>query len=290
MDIRDDLRESSPEVQYSEDEDDEYARGHGMYEPLYPYRVDDGGESDNSVHNITRKRPGSKRKPKYAVKRDFKIDEPNPVEMTKLVIEYLVIEGYPDAAKALAAEANVKLDEQDWESIEKRVAIKKDLVAGNIAEAIDKLNVLCPEMIEHDDNVRFDLYLQRFLELIKEDDIVNALEWSSEKMSAEDLDDDKMARLEQACTLAAFGDPTECRFYELLEQGQRDAVAESVNSAILRVQGKPSCSRVETMFKMKMFMTMSLPHPSGNTQQEADIVAEAIHADIVNGAPPEGRE
>lgn len=282
MDIRDDLRESTDDDEISEEEG-EFVLGDGMYEPLYQFRVDDAGESDNSLHNITRKRPGSKRKPKYAVKRDFKIEEPSPLEMTNLVIEYLVIEGYPDAARALAAEANVQLDEQDWDGIEKRVSIKKDLLAGRIAEAIDKLNVLCPGMIENDDSVRFDLYQQRFLELIREDDIINALAWSSEKLSNEELDEEKMGRLEQACTLAAFSDPSECKFYELLEQGQRDAVAETINSAILKVQGKPACSRVETMFKMKMFMSLNLPKPL--SQPDVDGVAEKIHAEVVNGGP-----
>ncbi|GMS78260.1 hypothetical protein PENTCL1PPCAC_435, partial [Pristionchus entomophagus] len=284
MDIRDDLRETTDEEEFSE-EDDEYALEEGMYEPLFPYRVDDGGESDNSLHNITRKRPGSKRRPKYAVKRDFKIEEPSPLEMTHLVIEYLVTEGYPDSAKALAAEANVQLDEHDWAEIDKRVSIKKDISAGKVAEAIEKLNVLCPGMIDKDASVRFDLYLQRFLELIREDDIINALEWSGEKLSSEDLDDEKMTRLEQACALAAFSDPTECKYYELLEQGQRDSVAETINIAVLKEQGKLTCSRVETMFKMKMFMTMTLPMPLGNTQQEADRFAENIHAEVMNGGP-----
>ncbi|GMR56866.1 hypothetical protein PMAYCL1PPCAC_27061, partial [Pristionchus mayeri] len=283
-----DLRETTDEEDYSEGEDDEYPLGEGMHEPLYPYRVDSEGESDNSLHNITRKRPGSKRKPKYAVKRDYKIEEPDPVEMTNLVIEYLVIEGYPDAARTLAAEANVRLDEQDWEGIEKRVAIKKDILAGRIAEAIEKLDVLCPGMIARDDSVRFDLYQQRFLELVREDDIEQALNWSSEKLSSEDLDDEKMARLEQACTLAAFSDPTECKYSDLLEQGQRDGVAETVNSAILKAQGKPSCSRVETMFKMKMFMSMNMPvAPADSTQEDADRIADAIHGEIVHPPVPE---
>ncbi|GMT08706.1 hypothetical protein PFISCL1PPCAC_3, partial [Pristionchus fissidentatus] len=278
-----DLRENFSEDEDFQDEDDEYALGEGMHEPLYPYRVQEDGDSDNSVHRISiTRRPGPKRKQKFAVSRDFKIEEPNPIEMTNLVLEYLVIEGYPDAARALAAEANVKLEEKDWIQIEKRVAIKNDILSGNIAEAIEKLDVLCPGMIENDASVRFDLHQQRFLELIKQDDVFTALEWSSEKLSNEELDDSQMVRLEHTCTLAAFNDPTECKYAELLEQGQRETVAETVNSAILKAQGKPTTPRVESMYKMKMYMQLNFPSPSDRGRAAEERVAEEINADIVN--------
>jgi hypothetical protein len=61
-------------------------------------------------------------------------------------MEYLISEGYPNAAHKFAVEANLAHD-QNRSSFETRVSIKKFIVSGRIEEAMESINDLNPEVV-----------------------------------------------------------------------------------------------------------------------------------------------
>ena len=60
-------------------------------------------------------------------------------------MEYLVTEGYPEAAQNFAAEANMQ-PTADIGSIQDRVSIRDSIYSGDIQSAVEKINELSPQV------------------------------------------------------------------------------------------------------------------------------------------------
>lgn len=59
---------------------------------------------------------------------------------------YLISEGYPEAAKKFATEANIQQSQGDTDYIQDRVEIRNAILAGDIETAIERINDLTPEV------------------------------------------------------------------------------------------------------------------------------------------------
>lgn len=61
-------------------------------------------------------------------------------------MNYLVSEGYPDAAKKFAVEANIQEPMGETEFIQERVEIRHAIHSGDIQTAVERINDLTPEV------------------------------------------------------------------------------------------------------------------------------------------------
>lgn len=66
-------------------------------------------------------------------------------DINYLVMDYLVTNGYPAAAKKFALEANIQ-PKSDMDSIQERVDIRTAIHSGDIRSAIEKINELNPQV------------------------------------------------------------------------------------------------------------------------------------------------
>lgn len=66
-------------------------------------------------------------------------------DINALILDYLTMEGYPNAAARFSKEANLH-PQQDVASIRARQAIQNCIHSGNIQFAIEMLNELDPEV------------------------------------------------------------------------------------------------------------------------------------------------
>ena len=66
-------------------------------------------------------------------------------DLNRLVMDYLVIEGYKSAAEEFSKEADINAP-VDFQSIEDRTVIREALQRGDIDEAIVRVNGLDPEV------------------------------------------------------------------------------------------------------------------------------------------------
>lgn len=66
-------------------------------------------------------------------------------DLNRLIMDYLVIEGYKSAAEEFSQEANIS-PPVDFESIESRMDIREALQRGDIEDAITRVNDLNPEV------------------------------------------------------------------------------------------------------------------------------------------------
>lgn len=98
----------------------------------------------------------------------------NKQDMNALVMNYLVTEGYVEAAEQFQQESGTAPG-VDLATITDRMVIRQAVQGGQIEEAIDKVNDLNPEILEHQRELYFHLQQQRLIELIKLGDADGAL-------------------------------------------------------------------------------------------------------------------
>jgi hypothetical protein len=65
--------------------------------------------------------------------------------LNRIVLDYLIIEGYCDAAVEFAKEAGIDIS-VDYQSIEERMLIRNAVEAGHVDEAVRRVNELEPEV------------------------------------------------------------------------------------------------------------------------------------------------
>lgn len=66
-------------------------------------------------------------------------------DLNRVVLDYLIIEGYCDAATEFAKEAGIDIN-VDYQSIEERMLIRQAVEAGRVDEAVRRVNELEPEV------------------------------------------------------------------------------------------------------------------------------------------------
>ncbi|KAE7995612.1 hypothetical protein FH972_000388 [Carpinus fangiana] len=150
-------------------------------------------------------------------------------DMNKLVMNFLVTEGYVDAAEKFRMESGTEPD-IDLATITDRMAVKKAVQCGNVEDAIEKVNDLNPELFFH-------LQQQRLIELIRNGKVEEALEFAQEELAPRGEENQSfLEELEKTVALLAFEDVSNCPVGELLDISQRLKTASEVNAAILTSQ------------------------------------------------------
>lgn len=117
-------------------------------------------------------------------------------------MDYLVIEGYKDAAESFVKEANLT-PSIDLNSIENRMNIRNAVQSGQIEAAIEMVNDLDPEVtflttlamkikpshlfvqkiLDTNASLFFALQQQRLIEYIRQGDVQEALEFATEELA-----------------------------------------------------------------------------------------------------------
>ncbi|KAI8567573.1 hypothetical protein RHMOL_Rhmol02G0132500 [Rhododendron molle] len=157
-------------------------------------------------------------------------------DMNRLVMNFLVTEGYVDAAEKFRMESGTEPD-IDLATITDRMAVKKAVQSGNVEDAIEKVNDLNPEILDTNPQLFFHLQQQRLIELIRKGKVEEALEFAQEELAPRGEENQSfLEELERTVALLAFEDVSNCPVGELLDIAQRLKTASEVNAAILTSQ------------------------------------------------------
>ncbi|PWN41122.1 hypothetical protein IE81DRAFT_324843 [Ceraceosorus guamensis] len=125
-------------------------------------------------------------------------------DMNRLVLDYLIIEGYKDAAARLALEANLEPN-VDLDSIENRMLIRAAIQRGDVEDAIGRVNELDPEILDTHPVLFFHLQQQRLIELIRAGSLEEALLFASEELAPRGEEHPNLLpELERTMALLAF--------------------------------------------------------------------------------------
>eukprot|EP01103_Thecamoeba_quadrilineata_P018151 TRINITY_DN6769_c0_g1_i1.p1 TRINITY_DN6769_c0_g1~~TRINITY_DN6769_c0_g1_i1.p1 ORF type:complete len:258 (-),score=77.73 TRINITY_DN6769_c0_g1_i1:49-822(-) len=179
--------------------------------------------------------------------KEVKIDRKN---INELIMNYLIVEGYKDAAEKFQKESGTNPG-IDLESIKERMAIRLAIQSGNIEGGIEKVNDLNPEILETNPDLIFHLKQQHLIELIREGDIDKALKFAQEKLAPQgEANSNFLEDLEKTMSLLAFEDHTKSPVSSLLDHSQRQKTASEVNAAILILQSQEKEPKLTTLLKL----------------------------------------
>ncbi|KAI8990821.1 CTLH/CRA C-terminal to lish motif domain-containing protein [Mycotypha africana] len=174
----------------------------------------------------------------------------NKQDLNQLVMNYLVVEGYKDAAEQFSLESGLA-PSVDLQSIQDRLDIRHAIQSGDVDTAIDLVNDLNPEILDTNPHLFFHLQQQRLIELIRKGEYREALEFASEEMAPRGEEHPEfLEELEKTMTLLAFKDCEESPVQDLLHPGQRQKTASELNAAILMSQSQEKDPKLPNLLKM----------------------------------------
>lgn len=190
-----------------------------------------------------------------------KVDEvkPSKTDINHLVMDYLITNGYPAAAKKFAVEANIQLRAD--EAIQERVEIRTAIHSGNIQLAIEKINELNPEILDGEASLHFALLRLQLIELIRtcistpNGDISPALDFAQSQLAPRaTTKPDFLTDLERTLALLIFpSDNLSPTLASLLDPGLRKEIATRVNEAILVEECAQKEARLRNLVKLRVF-------------------------------------
>lgn len=157
-------------------------------------------------------------------------------DLNRLVMDYLVTEGFKEAADKFRLEAGV-VPPVPLDSLDERIRIRDCLQEGRVLEAVALLNGLRPELLDNDRCLLFHLRQQHLIELIREGRTEEALAYAQDHLSeCGEENPQVLSELERTLALLAFEEPQSSPFGDLLHPSQRQKVASEVNAALLEDQ------------------------------------------------------
>ncbi|KAG6385335.1 hypothetical protein SASPL_154168 [Salvia splendens] len=166
-------------------------------------------------------------------------------DMNKLVMNFLVTEGYVEVAEKFRLESGTEL--------------KKAVQSGNVEDAIEKVNDLNPEILDTNPLLFFHLQQQRMIELIRNGKVEAALEFAQEELAPRGEENQSfLEELERTVALLAFEDVANCPVSELLDISQRLKTATEVNAAILTSQSHEKDPKLPSLLKMLIWVQNQL--------------------------------
>ncbi|ROW08092.1 hypothetical protein VPNG_06091 [Cytospora leucostoma] len=162
-------------------------------------------------------------------------------DLNALILDYLTMEGYPQAAAKFSREANLQPMQED-PVVKNRQKIKQLIHEGNVQEAIEELNDLDPEnqILDGDAHLHFALLRLQLVELIRDSkdgdkSVSSALRFASQQLGPRaSAQPEFLEPLEK--TMALFLYPRDALRPEqaaILHPNLRRDVADMVNKAIL---------------------------------------------------------
>nr|CAD7454177.1 unnamed protein product [Timema tahoe] len=172
-------------------------------------------------------------------------------DMNKLIMNYLVTEGFKEAAEKFQQESGVE-PSLELESLDDRIRIRDAIQSGRIQEATALVNLLHPELLDNDRYLYFHLQQLHLIELIRAGRVEEALHFAQEQLSeAGESDPTVLTELERTLALLAFDEPLKSPFGDLLHPTHRQKVASELNAAILQMEGRETTApRLSSLLKL----------------------------------------
>jgi len=171
-------------------------------------------------------------------------------DLNKLVMDYLIAEGYQDAAEKFQHESGTE-PSIDLCHLSDRMSIRAAIQQGDILEGIHKVNKFDPEILDKNPTLYFHLQQQRLIELIRKGDIKAALTFAQEELAPRAQENPEfLAELERTMALLVFEDFSQSPDADLLTNKQRQKTASELNATILDSQCIDKDPKVYTLLKM----------------------------------------
>lgn len=181
---------------------------------------------------------------------DFKVDRG---EMNKLIMNYLVQEGFKEAAERFRYETGIEPGPQ-MDLLDDRIKIREAVQSGLIDDAIDMTSNMNPDILDSKPHLYFHLQQQKLIELIREKDTDQALSFAQNVMSELGSENNEfLEELEKTMALLVYEAPETSSFGHLLNPSQRHMVASELNAAILETQHQETIPKLAGLLKLLLW-------------------------------------
>ncbi|KAF9436018.1 hypothetical protein BGZ76_005007 [Entomortierella beljakovae] len=213
-------------------------------------------------------------------------------DLNKLIMNYLIIEGYKDAAEKFSQESGAKPPVK-LESIQDRMIVRTAIQRGNIEEAIERVNDLNPEILDTNPKLFFHLQQQRLIEYIREGRIMEALEFAQEELAPRGEENPEfLSELERTMSLLAFELNGPSPVSDLLTPAQRQKLASELNSALLLSQSQEKDPKLPALLKMCWYAQQQLDErctfPKIKDFTKAELVMDPMGNSTIGGGTGSG--
>lgn len=169
-------------------------------------------------------------------------------------MNYLVIEGYKEAAERFARESGI-LPGGELEAIEERMQVRSAIQRGDISEAIDRINDLDPELLDRHPRIAFHLQQQAMIEMIRRGESETALEFAQSELAPRaERHPEFLRELERTMALMVF----EGKGADLSDPAHRVKIANEVNQALLAMQSQDNTSKLPILLRQLHHMQSTL--------------------------------
>lgn len=199
-------------------------------------------------------------------------------DMNRLIMNYLVTEGFKEAAEKFKIESGIQPC-IDLDTLDERIRIREAIQNGQIREAIALVNNLHPELLDNDRYIYFHLQQQHLIELIREKKIEEALDFAQTHLAERGEENREiLSELEHTLALLAFENPELSPFGELLHPSQRQKVASELNEAILEMENRESTPNLANLLKLLMWSQKELDDKKVKYHKMTDIAKGIIES------------
>ncbi|KAI9893188.1 MAG: hypothetical protein M1814_000736 [Vezdaea aestivalis] len=181
-------------------------------------------------------------------------------DINLMVMDYLINEGYPSAARKFSIEANIP-NAEALAYVDDRVGIKNYILKGDIQAAIEEINDLNPEILDTNPALHFALLRLQLVELIRachdtpnmKKNISTVISFASTKLGPRAKENPQFLEdLERTmATLLLPLDGMPSQFASILHPDLRCLVAGQVNEAILSSQGFRKDARMRNLVRLR---------------------------------------
>ena len=171
-------------------------------------------------------------------------------EMNELIMDYLVHEGFKEAAERFREEAGIE-PKLNGELIDKRVEIRHLIETGDILRGQSLINTHYPELLDNHRDLYFRLQQQHLIELIRKQKINEVLSYVHDQLRVDELRD--LSEMERTLALLAYEHPDKSPYSGLLKTSHRLQLASEINDIILQETSgniEPTKPRLVTLLKL----------------------------------------
>ncbi|XP_073274876.1 protein GID8 homolog isoform X2 [Primulina huaijiensis] len=209
-------------------------------------------------------------------KRKLKAVTVRKEDMNKLVMNFLVTEGFADAVDKFRLESgtnriffhvlfslinlHVLMDifdfpypntaDIDLTTVTDRMVVKKAVQNGHVVDAIKRVHDLNPEILKENPKALFSLMQQLFIELIRDGKTEEALMFAQEKLGPLAEENRFLEEFERTFSLLILHNVANSSVSHLLKMSQRNKTANDVNEAILISQTNEKETKLLGLLKM----------------------------------------
>ncbi|MGH0160311.1 UNVERIFIED_CONTAM: hypothetical protein FKN15_065735 [Acipenser sinensis] len=174
-------------------------------------------------------------------------------DMNRLIMNYLVTEGFKEAAEKFRMESGIEPN-IDLDSLDERIKIREMILKGQIQEGISLINSLHPELLDTNRYLYFHLQQQHLIELIRQRETEAALEFAQTQLAEQGEESREcLTEMERTLALLAFDNPEDSPFGDLLNMMQRQKVWSEVNQAVLDYENRESTPKLAKLLKLLLW-------------------------------------